>query len=75
MLIGLAGYLTGYDGTFPFIKPGDKYEHHNYLGMRGVRILLSCAYCLFLKYLWCCNPSVMFGLNHSREVWFGLNEE
>ncbi|XP_027028125.1 protein O-mannosyl-transferase 2 isoform X1 [Tachysurus fulvidraco] len=35
MLIGLAGYLTGYDGTFPFIKPGDKYEHHNYLGMRG----------------------------------------
>lgn len=35
MLIGLVGYLTGYDGTFPFIKPGDKYEHHNYLGMRG----------------------------------------
>ncbi|MCJ8737007.1 hypothetical protein PDJAM_G00018840 [Pangasius djambal] len=35
MLIGLAGYLTGYDGTFPFIKPGDKYEHHNYWGMRG----------------------------------------
>lgn len=39
MLIGLAGYLTGYDGTFPFIKPGDKYEHHNYWGMRGVNIL------------------------------------
>uniref|UniRef100_A0A4W6EX21 Protein O-mannosyl-transferase 2 n=1 Tax=Lates calcarifer TaxID=8187 RepID=A0A4W6EX21_LATCA len=36
MLIGLAGYITGYDGTFPFIKPGDKYEHHNYWGMRGV---------------------------------------
>ncbi|XP_051502067.1 protein O-mannosyl-transferase 2 isoform X2 [Myxocyprinus asiaticus] len=35
MLIGLAGYLTGYDGTFPFIKPGDKYEQHNYWGMRG----------------------------------------
>ncbi|KAM4625952.1 protein O-mannosyl-transferase 2 isoform 2-T2 [Polymixia lowei] len=35
MLIGLAGYMTGYDGTFPFIKPGDKYEHHNYWGMRG----------------------------------------
>ncbi|XP_053366537.1 protein O-mannosyl-transferase 2 isoform X1 [Clarias gariepinus] len=35
MLIGLAGYLTGYNGTFPFIKPGDKYEHHNYWGMRG----------------------------------------
>ncbi|XP_047467872.1 protein O-mannosyl-transferase 2 [Mugil cephalus] len=34
MLIGLAGYMTGYDGTFPFVKPGDKYEHHSYLGMR-----------------------------------------
>ncbi|XP_076017881.1 protein O-mannosyl-transferase 2 isoform X2 [Genypterus blacodes] len=35
MLIGLAGYMTGYDGTFPFSKPGDKYDHHNYWGMRG----------------------------------------
>ncbi|XP_012580069.1 PREDICTED: protein O-mannosyl-transferase 2 isoform X1 [Condylura cristata] len=35
MLIGLAGYLSGYDGTFLFQKPGDKYEHHSYLGMRG----------------------------------------
>ncbi|XP_077477713.1 protein O-mannosyl-transferase 2 [Stigmatopora argus] len=35
MLIGLAGYMSGYDGTFHFTKPGDKYEHHNYLGMRG----------------------------------------
>ncbi|XP_043842130.1 protein O-mannosyl-transferase 2 [Dromiciops gliroides] len=35
MLIGLAGYLSGYDGTFPFQKPGDKYEHHSYIGMRG----------------------------------------
>ncbi|NXM74019.1 POMT2 transferase, partial [Serilophus lunatus] len=38
MLIGLAGYLTGYDGTFPFQKPGDRYEQHNYMGMRGVRL-------------------------------------
>lgn len=38
MLIGLAGYLSGYDGTFPFQKPGDRYEQHNYIGMRGVRI-------------------------------------
>ncbi|NXK23675.1 POMT2 transferase, partial [Arenaria interpres] len=37
MLIGLAGYLSGYDGTFPFQKPGDRYEQHNYMGMRGVR--------------------------------------
>uniref|UniRef100_A0A3Q4G6N9 Protein O-mannosyl-transferase 2 n=1 Tax=Neolamprologus brichardi TaxID=32507 RepID=A0A3Q4G6N9_NEOBR len=35
MLIGLAGYMSGYDGTFPFIKPGDKYENQNYWGMRG----------------------------------------
>ncbi|XP_062037611.1 protein O-mannosyl-transferase 2 isoform X5 [Lepus europaeus] len=35
MLIGLAGYLSGYDGTFLFQKPGDKYEHHSYIGMRG----------------------------------------
>ncbi|NXX68477.1 POMT2 transferase, partial [Spizella passerina] len=38
MLIGLAGYLSGYDGTFPFQKPGDRYEQHNYVGMRGVRL-------------------------------------
>ncbi|XP_061751064.1 protein O-mannosyl-transferase 2 isoform X3 [Nerophis ophidion] len=36
MLIGLAGYMSGYDGTFPFTKPGDNYEHHNYWGMRVV---------------------------------------
>lgn len=38
MLIGLAGYLSGYDGTFLFQKPGDNYEHHSYMGMRGVRL-------------------------------------
>uniref|UniRef100_A0A665W358 Protein O-mannosyl-transferase 2 n=1 Tax=Echeneis naucrates TaxID=173247 RepID=A0A665W358_ECHNA len=41
MLIGLAGYMTGYDGTFPFMKPGDKYEHHNYWGMRGFCAVLG----------------------------------
>uniref|UniRef100_A0A8C2ZT23 Protein O-mannosyl-transferase 2 n=1 Tax=Cyclopterus lumpus TaxID=8103 RepID=A0A8C2ZT23_CYCLU len=41
MLIGLAGYMTGYDGTFPFGKPGDKYEHHNYWGMRGLCAVLG----------------------------------
>ncbi|XP_059108885.1 protein O-mannosyl-transferase 2 isoform X1 [Peromyscus eremicus] len=35
MLIGLAGYLSGYDGTFLFEKPGDGYKHHSYMGMRG----------------------------------------
>ena len=34
MLIGLSGKLTGYNGTFAFNKPGDKYFDHNYLGMR-----------------------------------------
>ncbi|XP_058808986.1 protein O-mannosyl-transferase 2 isoform X2 [Phymastichus coffea] len=34
MLIALSGYLTGYDGTFPFEKPGDKYGNVNYIGMR-----------------------------------------
>lgn len=47
MLIGLAGHMTGYNGTFPFHKPGDKYEHHNYWGMRGVchysRLKIICA--------------------------------
>ncbi|XP_049959896.1 protein O-mannosyl-transferase 2 isoform X1 [Schistocerca serialis cubense] len=40
MLIALSGYLTGYDGTFPFEKPGDKYENVNYTGMR--------VFCTFL---------------------------
>ncbi|XP_045481761.1 protein O-mannosyl-transferase 2 [Harmonia axyridis] len=34
MLIGLSGYLTGYDGKFAFDKPGDKYENTSYVGMR-----------------------------------------
>ncbi|NXT89329.1 POMT2 transferase, partial [Anhinga rufa] len=46
MLIGLAGYLSGYDGTFPFQKPGDRYEQHNYVGMRGVRP--NRRFCAFL---------------------------
>ncbi|KAM4690845.1 protein O-mannosyl-transferase 2 [Rhinophrynus dorsalis] len=35
MLIGLAGYVSGYNGSFPFLKPGQSYETHNYMGMRG----------------------------------------
>ncbi|KAK0182106.1 hypothetical protein PV327_000275 [Microctonus hyperodae] len=34
MLIALSGYLTGYDGTFPFEKPGDKFGDTKYAGMR-----------------------------------------
>ncbi|NWU66502.1 POMT2 transferase, partial [Pterocles burchelli] len=48
MLIGLAGYLSGYDGTFPFQKPGDRYEQHNYVGMRGVRLYRLVSSCLAL---------------------------
>lgn len=39
MLIGLSGYLTGYDGNFAFDKPGDKYENVSYIGMRVVSII------------------------------------
>uniref|UniRef100_A0A8C4XW83 Protein O-mannosyl-transferase 2 n=1 Tax=Gopherus evgoodei TaxID=1825980 RepID=A0A8C4XW83_9SAUR len=54
MLIGLAGYLSGYNGTFPFQKPGDRYGHHNYIGMRGFCAFLgSClvpfAYLIVLE--------------------------
>ncbi|CAK1549544.1 unnamed protein product [Leptosia nina] len=34
MLIALSGKLTGYDGNFPFDKPGDKYDGARYEGMR-----------------------------------------
>lgn len=41
MLIGLSGYLTGYDGTYPFDKPGDKYNGTHYEGMRIVSATLE----------------------------------
>jgi len=34
MLIAGFGYLTGYDGTFEFEKPGQKFNETSYLGMR-----------------------------------------
>ena len=43
MLIAAMGYTSGYNGTHPFEKPGDLYEDHNYLGMRGGCTLLGCA--------------------------------
>lgn len=54
MLIGLAGYLSGYDGTFLFQKPGDNYEHHSYIGMRGFcaflgSLLIPLAYLTVLE--------------------------
>ncbi|XP_014601229.1 PREDICTED: protein O-mannosyl-transferase 2, partial [Polistes canadensis] len=41
MLIALSGYLTGYNGTFAFEKPGDKYENVKYVGMRIFCTLLG----------------------------------
>ncbi|KAF7990795.1 hypothetical protein HCN44_000600 [Aphidius gifuensis] len=41
MLIGFSGYLTGYDGKYPFEKPGDKYGDTNYIGMRLFCTLLG----------------------------------
>ena len=38
MLLALAGTLTGYNGSFPFDKPGDTYDDHNFVGMRVVRL-------------------------------------
>ncbi|KAG1683677.1 Protein O-mannosyl-transferase 2 [Nymphon striatum] len=43
MLIGLSGELTGYDGKFGFIKPGDKYEDTEYVGMRIFCAVLGAA--------------------------------
>ena len=40
MLIGLFGYLDGYNGSFAFEKPGDKYEDYPYMGMRIVTTLV-----------------------------------
>lgn len=45
MLIGLSGLLTGYNGSYPFEKPGDKYNGTKYEGMRIV------SYLFFVKYV------------------------
>ena len=37
------GYSSGYNGTYPFEKPGDLYNDHPFLGMRGGCTLLGCA--------------------------------
>jgi dolichyl-phosphate-mannose-protein mannosyltransferase len=46
MLIGLFGYLDGYNATFAFDKPGDKYEDYPYMGMRTVH---GCCFLEFHK--------------------------
>lgn len=53
MLIGLSGYLTGYDGKFAFDKPGDKYENTSYIGMRLVS-LIQLVFFLLIKIIVLC---------------------
>ena len=36
-MIAVAGVLTGYNGSFEFKEPGQKYEDTPYIGMRVVR--------------------------------------
>ncbi|XP_050527645.1 protein O-mannosyl-transferase 2 isoform X4 [Daktulosphaira vitifoliae] len=43
MLIAFSGILTGYNGSFPFDKPGDKYDGVNYLGMREFCSILGAS--------------------------------
>ena len=35
-MIAVGGVLTGYNGSFEFKEPGQKYEDHPYIGMRVV---------------------------------------
>ncbi|KAG9481727.1 hypothetical protein GDO78_010779 [Eleutherodactylus coqui] len=49
MLIGFAGHLTGYNGSFSFLKPGQSYGSHSYVGMRG-----------FCAFLGACLPPFVF---------------
>ena len=55
MLIALAGDMTGYNGSFPFNKPGDNYEDTPYIGMRIVstNISFSQKSVTFVVYLVC----------------------
>jgi len=43
MMIAGLGYVSGYNGTHPFEKPGDLYEDHPYMGMRVGCTLLGCC--------------------------------
>ncbi|XP_057315951.1 protein O-mannosyl-transferase 2-like isoform X2 [Hydractinia symbiolongicarpus] len=58
MLLALAGWATGYDGSFPFDKPGDSYGEQKYVGMRMFCALLG-AFCIPLAYL------IVWELTHS----------
>ncbi|KAK6181341.1 hypothetical protein SNE40_009214 [Patella caerulea] len=60
MMIGLAGILTGYDGSFPFSKPGDDYGDTKYVGMRVSCALLGAAVVpLSYKIVWLLTHSII----------------
>ncbi|XP_065660572.1 protein O-mannosyl-transferase 2 isoform X3 [Hydra vulgaris] len=58
MLLAMAGWATGYNGQFPFDKPGDQYGEHNYVGMRVFCAILGGS-CIPLAYL------IVWELTHS----------
>lgn len=60
MLIGLAGVLTGYDGSFPFHKPGDQYPDSTYVGMRVFCAVLG-SFLITLAYqcVWLLTHSIL----------------
>lgn len=58
MLLALSGWATGYNASFPFDKPGDSYDDHNFVGMRVFCALLG-GFCVPLSYL------IVWELTHS----------
>eukprot|EP00117_Sycon_ciliatum_P003691 scpid40617/ scgid8375/ Protein O-mannosyl-transferase 2; Dolichyl-phosphate-mannose--protein mannosyltransferase 2 len=68
MAIALAGYQSGYDGTFAFDKPSDPYGNTSYYGMR-----LFCAacgtLCIPLAYLTVGEMSGSTGASFLTAVW------
>lgn len=68
MLIALSGYATGYDGSFAFDKPGDKYGDVKYIGMRVVSTQIN----QFLYLRQWVNGNIVSALRVSPEVGFAL---
>ena len=65
MLIGLAGHLTGYDGTFAFDKPGDAYESDTqFVGMRMVSLKTFCFEWQVIVH------HILIGQSHSSQLIF-----
>ena len=72
MLIGLSGYLTGYNGTFPFNKPGDSYEDYPILGMRLFCVTLGTLIVPFCYVIvWCLSGSITSSVLASALILFG----